>query len=115
MRQVAALVLADVCEEGKSGIQEHIVPCLDALATDQSQAVRVVFSSVVIKLSEPLGKEAAAKVLTPLILQLCKDESLEVRNNVVNNIDLVAEVHCACVNFLTRLVIIRVLFQRLLG
>lgn len=91
VRQVAAAVMADVCEECKSGVVDHIVPCLDALATDQVHSVRVAFSKSVVKLADPLGKETAAKVLTPLILQLCKDDASEVRNNVVDHIDLVAE------------------------
>jgi len=91
VRQTAASVMADVCHECKSGVLEHIVPCLDALVTDQVQSVRVAFSKQVVKLSEPLGKEAAARVLTPMILALCKDEAYEVRNRVIDNLDLIAD------------------------
>lgn len=64
---------------------------MDALVTDQVQAVRVAFSKSVINLAGSLGKETAAKVLKPLILQLCKDEAYEVRNHVIENIDLIAD------------------------
>lgn len=91
VRQVAARVMADVCREAKSGVMEFVVPHLEALSTDLVPAVRVAFATSVVGLAEPLGKEMAARVLTPIILQLCKDESSEVRDNVVVNIDLVAE------------------------
>lgn len=91
VRQTAALVMAEVSKECKSGVAELIVPCLDVLATDQVQAVRVAFSKSLIELAGPLGKEAAARILTPLILQLCKDEAYEVRNYVISNIDLLAD------------------------
>jgi serine/threonine-protein phosphatase 2A regulatory subunit A len=91
VRQVAARVMGQVCEEGKAGVLEFVVPCLENLASDPIQAVRVAFSTSVVSLAEPLGKEQAARVLTPLILQLCKDEATEVRDNIVCNIDLVAE------------------------
>lgn len=91
VRQAAATVMAEVCEECKSGVLEHVVPCLDALAQDQYPAVRVAFSKTLVQLVGPLGKEAAAKYLTPVILQLCKDEAYEVRNHVIDNIDLIVE------------------------
>jgi len=64
---------------------------LDALAVDQVQSVRLAFSKEVVKLTGPLGKEPAARVLTPLILQLCKDEAYEVRNRVIDSLDLIAD------------------------
>lgn len=91
VRQAAASVLAAVCEECESGVMEHIVPCLDGLATDQIQTVRGAFSKTVIKLAEPLGKDNASKILTPLVLQLFKDEAVEVRNHCIDNIDSIAE------------------------
>lgn len=91
VRQTAATVMADVCAECKTGVLEHVVPCLETLAVDQVQAVRVAFSKSVLKLADPLGKEQGAKTLQPLILQLCKDEAYEVRNHVIDNMDLVAE------------------------
>jgi len=91
VRQVAARVLGQVCEEGKAGVLEYVVPYLEPLASDPTQAVRVAFSTSVVSLASPLGKEQAARFLTPLILQLCKDEATEVRDNIVCNIDLVAD------------------------
>lgn len=91
VRQMAAQVMGDVAEECKNGLLEHLVPCLDALITDQVQAVRVAFSKTVLQLAGSLSKVNAANVLTPLILQLCKDEAYEVRHHVISNIDLVAE------------------------
>lgn len=91
VRQVAAGVMADVCDECKSGVVDYIVPCLEALSTDAVGAVRVQFAKSFVRLAEPLGKEMAAKILTPLVLQLCKDETAEVRNYVVSNVDLIAD------------------------
>jgi len=91
VRQTAASVMAEVCDECKSGVLEHVVPCLDALVVDQMTSVRIAFSKQVVKLAAPLGKETAAKVLTPMILALCKDEAYEVRNRVIDNLDLIAD------------------------
>jgi serine/threonine-protein phosphatase 2A regulatory subunit A len=91
VRQAAAAQMAVVAEECARGVLEHLVPVLDGLVTDPVQAVRVAFSKTVLKLAGPLGKEMAAKVLTPIILLLCKDEAYEVRNHVIENIDLIAE------------------------
>lgn len=91
VRQTAASVMSEVCDECKTGVMEHVVPCLEALAVDHVQSVRVAFSKSVVKLANPLGKEAAAKTLTPLILQMCKDEAYEVRNHVIDNVDLIAD------------------------
>lgn len=91
VRQAAAAAMAEVCDKCKSGVLEHVVPCLDALAVDQVQNVRVAFSKAVVQITGALGKEQAAKVLTPLILLLCKDEVYEVRAHVIDNIDLIAD------------------------
>lgn len=88
---MAARVMSEVCHEAKTGVVDVVVPCLDHLASDPVQAVRVAFATSVVGLAEPLGKDLAARMLTPIILQLCKDEAAEVRDNVVANIDLVAE------------------------
>jgi serine/threonine-protein phosphatase 2A regulatory subunit A len=91
VRTAAANVLDQVCDRVRSGVLEIIVPCLDALAVDSVQNVRVNFSRGLIGMSPALGKETAGKVLVPLLQQLTKDEYYEVRHNILSRLDVLTE------------------------
>lgn len=91
VRTAATNVLDQVCDRVRVGVLEFIVPCLDALAVDSVQNVRVNFSRGLVALSPALGKDNAAKVLVPLLQQLTKDEYYEVRNNIISRLDVLTE------------------------
>jgi len=92
VRVNAAKSLPGVCGAVKVGLNDHITPLLDVLAADQVQNVRVAFSSALVELCPHFGKDAAAKYLIPLIQQMTKDEFHQVRNNIINKMDVLAEV-----------------------
>jgi len=92
VRVNAAKSLPGVAATMKQGLAEHIIPLLEVLAADQVQNVRVAFSSALVELCPHFGKEAASKFLIPLIQQLTKDEFHQVRNNIINKMDILAEV-----------------------
>jgi serine/threonine-protein phosphatase 2A regulatory subunit A len=91
VRTAAANVLDQVCDRVRSGVLEYIVPCLDALAVDTVQNVRVNFSRGLVGLSPALGKETAGKILVPLLQQLTKDDYYEVRHNILSRLDVLTE------------------------
>ena len=91
VRTAAANVLDQVCDRVRVGVLEYIVPCLDALATDSVQNVRVNFSRGLVGLSPALGKETAGKILVPLLQQLTKDEYYEVRNHIISRLDVLTD------------------------
>lgn len=91
VRTAAANTLDSVCDKVRVGVLEYIVPCLDALANDSVQNVRVNFSRCLVGLAPALGKETAAKILVPLLQQLTKDEYYEVRNNIIARVDTLTE------------------------
>jgi len=91
VRVSSAKSLPGVCGAVKLGLLDHIAPTLEALATDQVQNVRVAFSSSLVELCPHFGKETAAKLLVPLIQQMARDEFHQVRNNIINKMDVLAE------------------------
>jgi serine/threonine-protein phosphatase 2A regulatory subunit A len=91
VRTAAANVLDQVCEKVRVGVLEYIVPCLDALAVDTVQNVRVNFSRCLVGLSPALGKDTAGKILVPLLQQLTKDEYYEVRNHIISRLDVLTD------------------------
>jgi serine/threonine-protein phosphatase 2A regulatory subunit A len=75
----------------KSGLLEHVAPCLDALAVDPVVSVRVAFAQAICLLCPQFGKETGPKLLVPIIQQMAKDESHEVRNYIIGNITDISE------------------------
>jgi len=84
-------VLAEVCGIVKTGLLETIAPCLEPLSVDTVASVRVAFSKSLIPMCNMLGKDAAQKLLVPMISQMCTDENAEVRGNIVESVDQVSE------------------------
>jgi len=97
VRTAAAADLHKVCTPLKTGLQEHIVPALDALAADQKENVRIAFSRSLVHLCIPFGnnppfpKDTAQKLLVPIIQQLAKDEHPNVRNNIINDLEILSK------------------------
>eukprot|EP00039_Didymoeca_costata_P019128 m.336357 g.336357 ORF g.336357 m.336357 type:complete len:603 (+) comp17826_c0_seq1:150-1958(+) len=76
----------------QQGILREVIPHLQARVVDDSQHVRSALASVIMGLSELLGKESTIEFLLPLFLQLLKDEFSEVRLNIISNLDEVNKV-----------------------
>lgn len=93
VRAAACKSLPGVCAAVKNAnaLQDQISPPFDALATDAVQNVRVAFSASLVDVCPFFPKEAAAKLLIPLIQQLTKDEFHTVRNNIISRIDVLAD------------------------
>jgi len=97
VRTAAAVDLHKVCSPLKTGLQEYIVPVLDALAADQKENVRIAFSKSLVHLCVPFGnnppfpKDTAQKLLVPIIQQLAKDEHPLVRNNIINDLEILSK------------------------
>lgn len=97
VRTAAALDLHKVCSPLKTGLQDHIVPTLDALAADPKENVRIAFSQSLVHLCIPFGnnppfaKDTAQKLLVPIIQQLAKDEHPNVRNNIINDLEILSK------------------------
>jgi len=90
VRQQGAMVLSDVGGEVK-GIDGLLGPCLEALVTDPIQTVRVSLAKALIPLARRFSKEAAGKILIPLLKLLAKDDSYDVRSSVLAEVDKLAE------------------------
>jgi len=75
VRVHACKSLGAVCAAVKNpnALQEHLSPPFDPLATDAVQNVRVAFSNSLVEVCPHFPKEAASKILIPLIQQLTKD------------------------------------------
>jgi serine/threonine-protein phosphatase 2A regulatory subunit A len=73
------------------GLSDYLSPVLESLSVDPVQNVRVAFSCSVIGLCNIFGKETSAKLLVPIVQQLTKDEYYEVRNNILNRLELLNE------------------------
>lgn len=91
VRCVSAKSLAGVCGAVKVSIAEHIAPCLEALAVDPVQNVRVAFSTALVELCPHFSREMASKLLVPLIQQMTKDEFHQVRHNIIAKLDVLAD------------------------
>jgi serine/threonine-protein phosphatase 2A regulatory subunit A len=66
-----------------------VLPCVKSLVVDASQHVRASLASQVSGLAPLLGKEHTIEHLLPLFLQLLKDESPDVRLNIISKLDKV--------------------------
>lgn len=97
VRTAAAADLHKVCSPLKTGLQEYIVPALEALTGDQKENVRIAFSQSLVHLCIPFGnnppfaKDTAQKLLVPIIQQLAKDEHPNVRNNIINDLEILSK------------------------
>jgi len=97
VRTAAAADLHKVCSPLKTGLQDYIVPALDALAADQKENVLIAFSQSLVHLcvpfsnNPPFAKDTAQKLLVPIIQQLAKDEHPNVRNNIINDLEILSK------------------------
>jgi len=90
VRQQGALVLGDLGAEVK-GTDTLLGPPLETLAGDLIQTVRVAVAKALVNLAKRFPKEAASKLVIPLLKQLAKDENYEVRAAVLQDVEKIAE------------------------
>jgi len=90
VRSTAAAMMAEVGNDVK-GSESLIAPCLETLAADPVQSVRIKVATSMIHLCKRFAKEPCTKIVIPLIKQLAKDENFEVRSTVISEIDKLAE------------------------
>ena len=71
-------------------VNGEILPCVKSLAADTSQYVRSALALVIMELAPLLGKSATIDHLLPLFLSLLKDETPDVRLNIISKLDQVS-------------------------
>ncbi len=86
----------DFCENlPMSGREQLIIsqmmPVIKELVNDPNQHVKTALASVVMGLAPVVGKEQTVEHLLPMYLLLLKDETAEVRLNIISSLD---KVHC---------------------
>jgi serine/threonine-protein phosphatase 2A regulatory subunit A len=90
VRQQGAMVLSEVGAEVK-GAETILGPCLEILVSDPIQTVRVSLARALVPLARRFSKEMAIKTLIPILKQLAKDESYDVRSSVLAEVDKLAD------------------------
>ncbi|XP_042555996.1 serine/threonine-protein phosphatase 2A 65 kDa regulatory subunit A alpha isoform-like [Dipodomys spectabilis] len=73
-------------------IMTQILLCIKELGSDANQHVKSALASVIIGLSPLLGKDNTIDHLLPLFLAQLRDRCLEVRLNIISNLDYVKEI-----------------------
>ena len=71
-------------------VVKDILPSVKELAADTSHYVRAVLASVAMELAPVLGKQHTIEHLLPVLLSLLKDDSQEVRLNIISKLDEVS-------------------------
>lgn len=73
----------------EKAILTHILPVVKELVTDPNQHVKTALASVVMGLAPILGKDLTMEHLLPIYLTLLRDETAEVRLNIISSLDKV--------------------------
>jgi serine/threonine-protein phosphatase 2A regulatory subunit A len=97
VRDAAAEKLQSFCsalpEEGrKEGIIESLLPVIKPLTQDANQHVKIALAQVVMGLAPLLGKESTVEHLLPVFLAMLRDDTPEVRLNVISSLDKVLHI-----------------------
>jgi len=71
---------------------EQFTPHLKSYARDESEKVRVAFSTAVVALLEPYGSEPAQKALLPLITEMAEEECALVRSSIFSQISRITDI-----------------------
>lgn len=74
------------CFPGHTGLVEHIGPALETLSVDEDANVRRAFSATLVPLCNTFPRDAAVKLLLPIMQALTHDELPIVRHNVISNL-----------------------------
>lgn len=70
---------------GAGNFLKYLQEVFEALCTDEESIVRVCASKVIEPVVEILGKQRVSRHLIDLLKAMCKDSSLEVRNNILDS------------------------------
>ena len=94
VRDAAAEKLQAFCaalpEEGrKEGIVNDLLPVIKPLTQDANQHVKIALAQVVMGLAPLLGHEATIEHLLPIFLMMLRDDTPEVRLNIISSLDKV--------------------------
>lgn len=74
----------------EKAILTHVLPVVKELVTDPNQHVKTALASVVMGLAPILGKDLTMEHLLPIYLILLRDETAEVRLNIISSLDKVS-------------------------
>ncbi|VDM30687.1 unnamed protein product [Toxocara canis] len=94
VRSAAAAKIQQFCEAlpaagREKAILTHVLPVVKELVTDPNQHVKTALASVVMGLAPILGNELTMEHLLPIYLTLLRDETAEVRLNIISSLDKV--------------------------
>lgn len=94
VRLASTARLSAVCSvfTGNQALVEHVGPSLETLTNDAEQSVRLSLSQHLVACCNAFPREAAAKLLVPLMQSLSQDESYVVRRNVVSDLHNLSDV-----------------------
>ncbi len=102
VRTAAAFKVTPVCKfvvDGNNNsstieqvVLKQVLPCVKELAVDPSQHVRAALATNIMGLAPILGKQWTIDYLLEIFLQLLKDETPEVRLNIISKLDEVNKV-----------------------
>jgi len=94
VRLAAANRLGAVCSELKflTSLADNIEPYLGALSNDAEKNVRVAFAKNLVPMCNFFPKEAAAKLLVPVLQSLSQDEFYGVRRHVIMDLHALTDV-----------------------
>uniref|UniRef100_A0A7E4VWT4 Protein phosphatase PP2A regulatory subunit A n=1 Tax=Panagrellus redivivus TaxID=6233 RepID=A0A7E4VWT4_PANRE len=92
VRDVASMKLQGFCaglpvENRSNVIIEQILPVVKPLATDTNQHVKISLASVVMGLAPLLGEKETVDHLLPIFLSMLRDDTPEVRLNIISSLD----------------------------
>lgn len=73
----------------EKSIVTHVLPVVKELVTDPNQHVKTALASVIMGLAPILGKDLTMEHLLPIYLTLLRDETAEVRLNIISSLDKV--------------------------
>ncbi len=92
VRAAAATALGPVSKKcGPVGL-DMLASALEKVVQDTEKVVKVEVSTSLVSLCPLLSKESAAKYIVPVFQHLCKDEEFEVRNQIIEAINVLIEV-----------------------
>lgn len=77
--------------QGSSALVEHLAPALDALSSDTEKNIRLAFAKTLVPLCNAFPRDAAAKLLVPLMQAMANDDEYSVRHSVVTDLQLITD------------------------
>eukprot|EP01050_Picozoa_sp_SAG11_P032222 SAG11_NODE_10369_length_836_cov_1.533243_2_plen_171_part_01 len=73
-------------------VQDQLLDCVTVLASDASQHVKAALAQDLMGMGPLLGRDVTVERLLPVYLQLLREDSSEVRLNVIGGLDVVSSV-----------------------